>query len=179
MALAFEGDPVWGWAFADPARGLEQQRVVWRFAIESALDYKWVWLTDGCASAALWIPPGRPELRAEDEKRFEALLDGLLGAGAERVRQTFACFDRAHPRDRPHYYLSLLGTHPRQRGRGLGMGLLAKNLAQIDAEGAAAFLESSNPVNDRRYEDLGFVPCGEFKLPEDGPFVTQMWREPR
>ena len=58
------------------------------------------------------------------------------------------------------------------------MGLLADNLRRIDAEGTAAYLESSNPVNNYRYERLGFVPCGEFELPEDGPDVLQMWREP-
>jgi predicted GNAT family acetyltransferase len=58
------------------------------------------------------------------------------------------------------------------------MGLLAECLRRIDAEGAHAFLESSNPANDRRYEGVGFVPCGEFELGEDGPTVTQMWRDP-
>ena len=38
------------------------------------------------------------------------------------------------------------------------MGLLAENLQRIDAEGAPAFLESSNPANDHRYERLGFAP---------------------
>jgi GNAT superfamily N-acetyltransferase len=179
MAEAFYGDPVWAWAFPDPERRLEQQRALWRFAIESALDYGWVWLTAGCASAALWIPPGKPELRPEDEQRLEPLLIELLGDGATRVLDTFERFDAAHPRDEPHYYLSLLATHPDHRGRGVGMGLLADNLARIDAEGAGAFLESSNPVNDRRYERLGFVRCGEFELSEDGPSVTQMWRDPR
>jgi hypothetical protein len=51
-------------------------------------------------------------------------------------------------------------------------------LERIDAEGAPAFLESSNPVNTPRYERLGFSVCGEFELPEDGPNVAQMWREP-
>ena len=60
----------------------------------------------------------------------------------------------------------------------LGMGLLADGLARIDAEGAPAFLESSNPVNTPRYELLGFAVCGEFELSEDGPNVTQMWRDP-
>ncbi len=59
------------------------------------------------------------------------------------------------------------------------MGLLADNLGRLDREGAAAFLESSNPVNDARYERLGFSPCGEFELSEDGPSVTQMRRDPR
>ncbi|HEX6689298.1 MAG TPA: GNAT family N-acetyltransferase [Solirubrobacterales bacterium] len=179
MAEAFYDDPVWGWAFPDSERRLEQHRVLWRFAVESALDYRWVWLTADCASASLWIPPGEPELRPEDEERMEPLLVELLGDGAARVLDTFERFDAAHPQGEPHYYLSLLATHPDHRGRGLGMGLLADNLVRIDAEGAPAFLESSNPANDHRYERLGFVRCGEFKLAEGGPSVTQMWRDPR
>jgi GNAT superfamily N-acetyltransferase len=181
MALAFYADPVWGWAFPDAERRLEQHRAVWGFAIESALDYGWVRMTGTgvCAAAALWIPPGRPELRPEDAARFEPMLAGLLGDEAPRVLDTFARFDRAHPADRPHYYLSLLATHPDHRGRGLGMALLAENLARIDAEGAAAYLESTNPDNHRRYEGVGFARWGGFELGEDGPLVTQMWRDPR
>ena len=200
MALAFYADPVWGWAFPDSERRLEQHRAVWGFAIESALDYGWVRIIDTdasaatgadtdtgmdtsvgttvCAAAALWIPPGRPELRPEDAPRFESMVADLLGDGAPRVLDTFARFDRAHPADSPHYYLSLLATHPDRRGHGLGMGLLAENLARIDAEGAAAYLESTNPANHRRYEGLGFARWGEFELAEDGPPVTQMWRNP-
>ena len=60
------------------------------------------------------------------------------------------------PEGRPHYYLSLLGTRPDYRGRGLGFGLLAKNLAIMDAEGVPAYLESTNPDNNPRYERFGF-----------------------
>lgn len=178
IARAFYQDPVWSWAFPDPERRLAQHRALWRFVVESALGYGWVWLTDECASASSWIPPDRPELRPEDEERLEPLLVELLGDGAARVLETFERFDAAHPREKSHYYLSLLATHPDHSGRGSGMGLLADNLARIDAEGAYAFLESSNPVNDHRYERLGFVACGGFQLPEDGPRVTQMWRDP-
>jgi len=58
------------------------------------------------------------------------------------------------------------------------MGLLAETLERIDAEGAAAFLESTNPANRQRYEGVGFRLRGEFELGEDGPAVTQMWRDP-
>ena len=70
-------------------------------------------------------------------------------------------------------------VHPDHRGRGIGMSLLADGLARIDTGGMPAFLESSNPANRPRYERLGFRPRGEFHLPEDGPVVTQMWREPQ
>lgn len=182
LGLAFEDDPVWSWAFAVPERGPEALRAAWRFLISSALEYGWVWQADDCAAAALWIPPGESEIKPEEEERFESLVEELVGAGAARLFETWGCFDRAHEIEllqQPYYYLSLLGTHPGHAGRGLGMGLLADNLERLDAEGAPAYLESSNPANNHRYERLGFAPCGEFELPEDGPDVLQMWRDPR
>jgi GNAT superfamily N-acetyltransferase len=178
LVRAFYADPVWSWAFPDPELRLEQHRVVWRLVAEAAVSYESAWLTGDCAAVALWIPPGRPELLPEDEARLPSLLAELLGDGAARVLDTFERFDAAHPETEPHYYLSLLGTHPDHRGQGLGMGLLADSLARFDAEGKPAFLESSNPLNTPRYEGLGFVVCGEFELSGDGPSVTQMWREP-
>lgn len=178
LARAFYADPVWSWAFADPERRLEQIRAVWGLVAEAALSYGSAWLTGDCAAVALWIPPGKPELLPEDEERLEGLLTELLGDGAARVLDTFERFEAAHPEDDPHYYLSLLGTNPDHRGQGLGMGLMAATLERIDAEGAPAFLESSNPANTPRYERLGFSICGEFELSGDGPNVAQMWREP-
>ncbi len=42
-----------------------------------------------------------------------------LGAEADNFRELGRRFDAAHPRAEPHYYLSLLGTHPDHRGKGL------------------------------------------------------------
>src|SRR5215469_4159929 len=88
---------------------------------------------------------GRPDLVAEDEERFEPLMRETLGAGIQRLLETFERFEEARPSE-PHYYLSLLGTHPDKAGQGWGMGLLADNLARIESEGATAYLESSNPT---------------------------------
>jgi ribosomal protein S18 acetylase RimI-like enzyme len=87
-------------------------------------------------------------------------------------------FDATHPREPPHFYLALLGTHPEYRGRGLGMGLLAENLASLgDAQGVPSYLESTNPSNNPRYERLGFRRVGEFTTPDEKRTVTTMWRE--
>ena len=103
----------------------------------------------------------------------------LIGSHADDVLALFERFDANHPRHVPHFYLSLLGTHPDHRGQGKGMGLLAENLARIDELRLPAYLESSNRANDRRYERLGFVQIGEFSAPGDGPTVGCMWRDPR
>jgi GNAT superfamily N-acetyltransferase len=174
---AFRRDPVWGWAFPDAERRAAQHTVFWRFLVYAAMPHDWVWLTAEGGAAALWIPPGCPEVSPEDEPKLEQMLIDLVGEQQAAVLlETFERFESAHPREEPHYYLSLLGTHPAHRGRGIGIGLLADNLALIDAQGAPAYLESTNPGNHQRYERLGFEQVGEFRLPGDGPPVATMWR---
>jgi GNAT superfamily N-acetyltransferase len=136
-------------------------------------------MTDGCAAAAVWIPPGGTEIAEADEARVEPLLEELVGARAAEILELLERFEAAHPRDEPHYYLSLLGTHPAHAGRGLGMALLAESLQRIDSEGAPAYLESSNPANNHRYERHGFAKIGEFYPPTSDVPVTAMWREAR
>jgi GNAT superfamily N-acetyltransferase len=177
FALAFYDDPTWGWAFPDAGRRMEHHRQWWDLYVHSALPYGCVWTTDDGGAAALWIPPGRPELSDADEARVEPLLRELVGAHADDVLALLESFDSNHPRHRPHYYLSLLGTHPDHRGQGKGMGLLAANLGQFDEQGIPTYLESSNPANNYRYERLGYVQVGEFAAPGDGPTVACMWRD--
>jgi hypothetical protein len=57
------------------------------------------------------------------------------------------------------------------------MALLEHNLALIDAEGMPAYLESSNPANDSRYERRGFLRVGEFTRPDDQVTVGTFWRD--
>ena len=114
-----------------------------------------------------------------DEARLEPLVRDLIGSRADEVLALFARFEANHPRQQPHFYLSLLGTHPDHRGQGRGMGLLAANLARIDKLRLPAYLESSNRSNDHRYARLGFVEIGEFAVPGDGPTLGCMWRDPR
>jgi len=177
FALAFSDDPTWGWAFPDAEKRIDHHRAWWALFVRSAIPYGWAWMTDDGAAASLWIPPGRPELRAEDEARVEPLLRELVGSHADNVLTLLDRFDANHPRQPPHYFLSLLGTHPDHRGKGKGMGLLAANLAQIDELGMPAYLESSNRANDHRYERLGFTQIGEFEAPAGGPTIGCMWRE--
>jgi GNAT superfamily N-acetyltransferase len=172
FTVAFTHDPVWSWAFPD-SRDLA---VWWRLLIGSALRYPFVWLTGDYAAASVWIPPEGTELTEDEEARVEPLLHELIGPRARSVIELLKRFEACHPRESPHYYLSLLGVHPDHRGKGLGMALLAENLRALDAENAAAYLESSNPVNDRRYERLGFKRVGRFTTPDEGRVVATMWR---
>jgi GNAT superfamily N-acetyltransferase len=174
LTEAFASDPVWSRAFPLPA----QREVWWRFWVGAAVPQGWVRVLEDAAAAAVWIPPGGRECAAEDEAHVRPLLEVLVGERADTVLETLDRFEAHHPRDAPHYYLSLLGTATAQRGRGLGMALLAENLERIDHERMPAYLESSNPANLGRYESVGFAPREEFTIPGDSTVVTTMWREP-
>lgn len=176
LTLAFREDPVWSWGFSVRERGLEGMRAAWRLFLHSALGYDWVWRTEDFSAVAVWMPFGKPDLLPEDEERFGPLMRETLGPAADRLLKAFEPFEEARPSE-PHYYLSLLGTHPEHSGQGWGMGLLADTLARIDAEGMAAYLEFSNPANLPRYERLGFAAFDELDLGE-GRSVAQMRREP-
>lgn len=174
LAAAFAADPLWSWAF--PESGLDS---LWRLLVASAMRYSLVRFVDDCAAASVWIPPGGMELTAEEEASLGPMVEAQIGLRAAEVLELFERMERAHPHGQPHYYLSLLGTHPDHRGKGVGMALLADNLAKIDSEGMPAYLESSNPDNDSRYERLGFERVGEFERPDGQLTCSTMWREPR
>lgn len=179
LAGAFLDDPAWSWVFVDRDRRAADLRAVWLLLLEGAVDLGWIWTTPGAETATLWIPPGEPELADPQAARIGPLFAELLGDGLPRVNALMERFMTAHPAGPDHYYLSLFGTRPDCRGRGIGMALLADNLAVIDAEGAPAYLESTNPANLDRYRSVGFADHGVFDLPDGGPTVTTMWREAR
>jgi len=179
LAAAFHQDPLWGWAFPDESRRLEQHRALWGLFLEGAIRYPWVRMNESSTSVALWIPPGGAELTDEGQARFEPLVNSLLGAGASRALDAFAALERGHPHDEPHFYLSLLGTDPQHLGHGHGLRLLADNLREIDALGMAAYLESSHPGNVALYTRHGFAPHGVVEIPGGGPEITTMWRAPQ
>jgi GNAT superfamily N-acetyltransferase len=178
LSAAFDADPLWSWAFPDDERRPAQYEAFFGLFVESAIPNGWVWTTNHAGAVAVWTPPGKNELSDEAEARVEPFLVAELGGHAESVLQVMEQFESARPEDQDFYYLSLLGTHPDHRGRGLGMGLLAANLAQIDAQARPAYLESSNPANNARYERLGFEPRTRFSTPDGQHTVTTMWRPP-
>ncbi|MEU6844902.1 GNAT family N-acetyltransferase [Streptomyces sp. NPDC046716] len=178
LTSAFFHDPLWGPAFPDERRRGEQAAVMWRRYVTSALRYPWTLVTPAAEAAAVWIPPGGTELTPAEEAALPDLL--ARAAGEDTARDILAIYDQleaAHP-DEPCFFLTLLGVHDDHRGKGLGMGLLAESLARIDALGAPAYLESSNPVNIDRYRGVGFVPRDTITI-ATGHVVTTMWRPAR
>jgi GNAT superfamily N-acetyltransferase len=178
LTTAFFHDPLWGPAFPDVERRAEQAAGLWRFYVTCVMRYPWTFLSPGRESVAVWIPPGGVELTHDEESGLERLLLASTGRGTtDGILEIMAQFDEVRPRE-PHFYLGLIGTHDTGRGHGHGMRLLADNLAEVDAQGAAAYLESSSPANDARYARLGFAPHGKITT-ATGHVMTTMFRTAR
>jgi ribosomal protein S18 acetylase RimI-like enzyme len=179
ISLAFHDDPTWSWAFPDDGRRQEQYAIWWRFLIEGAMRFEnpAVFVTEGIEAAAIWLPPGEGEYSPEDEAKVPGIVRELVGDRADEFMKLLDGFDEVQPADPPHYYLSLLGVHDAHRGRGIGMALLQDNIARFDREGAPTYLESSNAINNHRYEGLGYRKVGEFNTPDDSATITAYWRD--
>jgi GNAT superfamily N-acetyltransferase len=180
IAGAFATDPVWEVALRRRDGSIDHHVDHWRRYVDAAIPGGWVWLTEGGEAASVWIAPGEHEMTPAQEASLAVELADWLGPdGRDDYLDLTSRFADAHPASPPHYSLSLLATHPAQRGRGLGMALLRANLELIDAEGMPAYLESTNPANDARYAGVGFERHGEFRATRDGAVITTMWRPAR
>ena len=177
IALAFATDPVWSVALAAADGSVAHHLPYWRIFVAAAQRQGGVRLLDGGAAVSVWVPPGGMELDDDELVTLAALTTPTLGPnGAAELAELFVRFDANHPHAEAHAYLSLLATHPDHRGKGVGQMLLADNLRGWDAADVPAYLESTNPANDHRYERAGFHRVGGFRAVRDDAPITTMWR---
>lgn len=177
LADSFYRDPTWSWAFPDPVNRRSQLAHWWELYVAGACRYEnSVWISENGESASVWYPPGAREFSPEQEILVEPLFTELVGEEqAQKILALLEAFDVNHPLDQPHFYLSLLGTHTDQLGKGVGFALLADNLDYVDNHSLPAYLEASNPANVALYERYGFREVGQFSV-DDSPTVHTMWR---
>jgi ribosomal protein S18 acetylase RimI-like enzyme len=181
LARAFDDDPVMTWVFPDDV--MRRRRLPGFFAAtlrgsSQRHDGTEVAVRGGqVLGAAIWLPPGtwRPPLW-----RQLVALPGLVFRLRSRLSVasvTYGALVRLHP-ERPHWYLSGIGTDPPVQGTGVGGELLRSRLARCDAERLPAYLESSKERNVPFYERHGFRVTGEVTIPGGGPTLWLMWRNP-
>jgi GNAT superfamily N-acetyltransferase len=72
----------------------------------------------------------------------------------------------------PAWHLAFLATDPDHRGRGLARRLLDHVLDRCDADGLAAWLETTDPVNPPLYERFGF---GTILHLDDAAWLPGFW----
>ncbi len=179
LAEAFADDPVMRWLVRNDDRDLGRLRVAMATMSRDAFRRDETYVAGDFLGAAVWTPPG-----ATVHSRMSGLRRWLMFVRASGMRlccqkhAAFAALDAKAPPE-PYYYLSFVGVHPSAQGRGVGSALLRAVIDRCDAEGHAAYLESSHERNVPLYKRWGFHVTEEFSLPGGGPPLWLMWREPR
>jgi ribosomal protein S18 acetylase RimI-like enzyme len=131
-------------------------------------------VVEGFLAAALWLPPGvLPDEDALDALMQETVAEPARSEVVSVLEQMAAC----HPKEK-HWHLAFIGVDVAHQGQGIGADLMRHRLAQIDATGACAYLESSNPRNIHFYQRHGFEIVREIRVGGSPP-VTPMVRVPR
>ncbi|MFJ5548174.1 GNAT family N-acetyltransferase [Streptomyces sp. NPDC093225] len=183
LARAFADDPVMSWMLPDPSGRERRAALYFRLAQRRQRPrsgaVRVAATRDGrLLSAALWSGPGQWQTSPLQDLRAVPRYVRVFGPGGlRRAAEVQNTLHEAHPH-LPHWYLPTVGTDPEVQGTGAGSALLREQLALCDLLGESAYLESSRPSNVPFYERLGFRVTGEIPLPDGGPTLWPMWRDP-
>lgn len=177
LAAAFVDDPFVDWVVG--GRGDKARRRYFALAVERlTLPHDTVWVADDGASAALWAPSEAWRLSAFAQLMLMPRIARVVGFGRmDAVGAGVELVERGRPAE-PYLLLVLLGTAPSFQRRGLGTQVLGPGLAQCDAEGRLAVLDTSVAENLDFYRAHGFEVAREVTLPA-GPLVWSLVRPPR
>jgi ribosomal protein S18 acetylase RimI-like enzyme len=179
LARAFADDPVMRWLL--PTARARTQRLPRLFAMELCylyLPHEEVYTTRDLAGGAMWAPPGGWRTPAASILRALPRLVWTLRGHMPTAVHCVTAIERIHPPE-AHWYLAVVGTEPSRQHEGIGSALLAPVLERCDHDFVPAYLESSREDNLAFYQRLGFEVTGTVDLPDGGPRVWPMWRDPR
>lgn len=178
LAAAFDDDPMVTYLLPVGLRGRDGRlRNFMRAPASLALRNGSLWTTPDRKAAAAWQPPNRWKPGPADMLRLAPRTTWAMRTRALLGMRVMQVLEDAHPTE-PHWYLEVLGTHPDRQGKGLGRAVVEPVLEMCDRDGLPAYLESSKESNIPYYERFGFKVTGTLDMPDGGPRLWPMWREP-
>jgi GNAT superfamily N-acetyltransferase len=166
------------WFLPDAARRHDQMKQQFTLFLRAVhLRMGLTYTTDDVVGGALWVPPGGVPPAFWSQVRVLPGLLRIYGRSMARAAQGVRVMESNHPNE-PHYYLDSLGVEPPSQGKGVGSALLKPVLDRCDSEGVPAYLNAGSERSRNLYLRHGFEVTEVFELPEDGPPLWRMWREP-
>ncbi len=176
-ADAYEHDPLLSWLLpADQTRRpklLRWYRLTFLVSPDCVLH-----MTDDGSAASRWdwVDDARAYTRTMGALRqAQMAIFGSLGVWRRNIMTDLLSDQR--PRV-PHLYLAGIGVHPSAQRGGRADALMAAGLSMVDQQHRVAYLETQNPIAASIYRRWGFYDAGSVRLPQDGPTMLCMIRDP-
>lgn len=190
LGRSFEEDPSSVTFVTDPVHRLRLNELSSTRTLQAALPYAAVYgveIDAGLAGVAIWHPPAaRTGSLWATTQYYRALVRDLpmlppvlarLGSTLVNERRAAVRFIGQH-RDAVRqasagatWHLAVLATDIAHRGRGVARLLVDHVLDRCDADGLAAWLETTNPANPPIYERFGFETVSRI----DGGTTLPTW----
>ena len=179
LAEAFDGDPPMCWFLPEEEGRVGRLEPYFRALVRHVhMRYGEIWVSEEPAGAAGWIAPGAWPLSVSQRWRAAAVELRTFGRHPVRAMRGVEVLERGHP-GKPHWFLDYVGVERAGQGRGIGSALLRPMLERCDADRAPAYLTAGSPRSRELYLRHGFQVTEEFNLPDGGPPLWRMWRDPR
>jgi GNAT superfamily N-acetyltransferase len=179
LAEAFAGDPPMQWFLPEDEDREERLRPYFRVVIRHLhMPYGEVWVSDGPLGAAGWVKPGAWPFSTRRRRRVIPVELRTFRRHPVRAARGVEVLERGHP-SQPHWFLDWIGVERAGQGRGVGSALLRPMLERCDAERMPAYLNAGSPRSRDLYLRHGFDVTEQFSLPDGGPPLWRMWRDPR
>jgi ribosomal protein S18 acetylase RimI-like enzyme len=173
IVLAFATDPVLRWFYSEPWRYLAHYGDFVETFGGQAFDEGSAWMIGDFRATAIWLSPAS---RLDDDAIVRHLDSTVAPEKLGDLLEVLGQMDAGHPPE-SHWYLAWIGVDAAMQGRGLGGELMAQCLQVIDADGAPAYLDNTNPLNVPFYERHGFRVTGESQAGACPPLIG-MLRDP-
>ncbi len=179
MARAFDDDPIANWFAKQDKRRARRLFDFMDTAWQITTRHDEIYTAEGIEGGAYWAPPGKWKMGILQQLRLMPAM--VRTATLRRVPAIVGglnAVEKKHPHE-PHWYLLALGVEPDLQGRSIGTQLMVPILERCDKEGTPAYLESSKERNVPLYERNGFKVTERFQVPNGGPPIWLMWRDPQ
>lgn len=176
LAAAFRDDPAMCWMFPDAAtRARRMPRLIhWMF--HDHLRHGMVLGTPGCEVVTLWRPPGTVHEHAPLTPPAVVRFIRMLGTAVLRAERADRMIGKHLPKGEGQFYLRMAGVRPDRQGQGLGGLAIRAGLAEADAKGLPAVLETATESNVGLYRSMGFELVDTWPVAKNGPTFWTMTR---
>ncbi|WP_235826204.1 GNAT family N-acetyltransferase [Candidatus Frankia alpina] len=185
LTMAFGPDPILDWAFPRTTAHRDQWMAeFFRITTEMLLEHGGqVGVAPEYSAIAVWSPPGEPAMTGEQEAQYYQRLTeacGDCGDCGDRAVALMRALDEQHPPNLPpHFHVMFTATRPEPAAVGRAV-LLVRALLKMEAlRGYGLYAEASTPQNRDLWLEMGMRRVGdEIVLPDGGPSLYPIWREP-
>jgi ribosomal protein S18 acetylase RimI-like enzyme len=183
LARAFQDAPDMKFFIGDETKMLDKSTIrFYKAVIIGGLLYGKVYTTPSMDGIAVWASPETTNFSFGVLFRT-GLLSALFSLGFRPMLRFINSSSYVQKLQHqvitePRWVLIYLGIEPSQQGKGIGGILIQPILARADADGVPCYVESADERNLTFYKRHGFEIVNHGQVPNGGPQVWVMVREP-